>query len=500
MRESVKSNADMNYMSNTGLGLTADVMRKASTVSLFIYRSGELLNRRVSFIAAYDTVKNARLTAAGKSADMTLTEAGIKLDDDLLSDILRIANLTMLELNAAQKAWFQGGAGASGIQKVAAMTTQFMQVLTKTAELGIKGPRRGGFTLRQKSRIAIGQWAMFGAAGVPLLNMVGPAMVDWVSEKMGLDDNNPDDVQLKVSIANAFNQAFVGVLSRDVFGADIDVAGRAALASGILDTIQDIITSKDPMWVKALGVSSETGRRAAEAARQITPIVKSHALAALAELEPFSMADRRVMPPLTASTVIAAATDIALLLRDTIPSSGRSLLKERMMDKHGIIMDRRGRTTVRGKFNLATRVGVALGFQTTRETRLRAVTLNNKDNTLLVREASDVITAAYHRLAYVHDNHPDHAVSVHILTQYIQETLDNDELVDELRRSLKARIFDSPKTTEEKELLTFFERTASGKISQGLILDSENAINFSNVIGQQAVVVPFADTIKREGE
>jgi len=89
---------------------------------------------------------------------------------------------------------------------------------------------------------------------------------------------------------------------------------------------------------------------------------------------------------------------------------------------------------------------------------------------------------------------------VHILVQHLQETLDNDALVDELRRSLKTRIFDNPKTLEEKELLTFFERTASDKISQGLVIDAENALNPSKLFSKQAVVIPFADTIKREGE
>jgi len=485
MLESVKSNADMNYMSNTGLGLTADVMRNAANFSLFIYRSGELLNRRVSFIAAFDTVRKQLPNAA--------------LDDDFLAEVLKLANLTMLELNAAQKAWFQGGQGATGVQKTLAMTTQFLQVLTKTAELGIKGPRRGGFDLGQKKRIATGQWLAFGAAGVPFMAMIGPAFVDWVSDKAELDDNNPDDAALKQSIANGFNQGLAGILPAEIFGADIEVAGRAALASGILETIKDTLTSKDPLWIKALGVSGETGRRAGTAALQTEAVVSSHAMAALAELEPFSMADRRGQPNLNTGTMVAAAKDIAFLM-GSIPSFGRQLLKEDMMDKHGIIMDRRGRVTVRENFNLATRVGVALGFQTTRETRLRSVQQTNMINTERVRAMSDVIVAAYHRLAYLHDNHPDHAESVHIVVQHLQETLNNDKLVEELRSSLKTRIFDNPKTIEEKELLLFFERTASANISQGLIIDSENMLNPSKIFSKQAVVLPFADTIKREGE
>jgi hypothetical protein len=484
-RESVRSNADMNYMSNTGLGLTNDVLRNAGNVSLTFYRAAELLNRRVSFISAYDTIKAQSKTR--------------KIDDDFLADVLELSNRTMLELNAAQKAWWQGGQGANGVQKVTATASQFLQVLTKTVELSAKGRIRGGFSGKQKARIAAGQLLMFGGAGVPLVSMIGPAFVDWISDKAGLDDNNPDDVKIKQTVANTFNQGVTGFMSHEILGAKVEVAGRAALASGILETVKDIVTSKDPLWVKALGVSGETGRRAGTAVLQTQALAKSHAMAALAELEPFAMADRRGMPNLTTGTMVAAAADIASILA-SIPSFGRQLLKARMMNKHNIIMDRRGRITIRDDFDIKTEIGVALGFQTTRETRLRSVQQTNKDTTELVREASDVIVAAYHRLALVHDNNPDHAESVHILVQYVQEALDNDALVEELRRSLKTRIFDNPKTLEEKELLTFFERTSSAKISQGLVIDAENALNPSKLFSKQAVVLPFADTIKREGE
>ena len=484
-RESVRSNADMNYMSNTGLGLTNDVLRNASNISLVFYRGAELINRRISFISAYDTIKAAKPKA--------------KIDDDFLSEVLELSNRTMLELNAANPAWWQGGQGANGVQQVLSTATQFLQVLTKTVELIAKGEIRGGFSGRQKARIATGQWLMFGAAGVPLFNMVGPAFVDWISDKAELDDNNPDDVALKQTIANSINQGTSGFVAHEMFGAKIEVAGRAALASGILDTVKDIITSKDPLWIKALGVSGETGRRIGTAALQTKAIAESHAIAAMTELEPFSMADRRGMPNLTTGNMVASAKDIAFLM-GSIPSLGRQLLKADMMNKHNIIMDRRGRVTTRNDFDIKTEIGVALGFQTTRETRIRSVQQTNMDNTEKVRAASDVIVAAYHRLAYIHDNHPDHAESVHILVQHLQETLDNDALVEELRRSLKTRIFDNPKTLEEKELLTFFERTASDKISQGLIIDAENALNPSKIFSKQAVVIPFADTIKREGE
>lgn len=484
-RESVRSNADMNYVSNTGLGLTNDVLRNAGNISLMFYRSAELLNRRVSFISAYDTIK-----AANPSR---------KVNDDFLSDVLELSNRTMLELNAANKAWWQGGQGANGVQKTLAMSTQFLQVLTKTVELITKGERRGGFNPAQKRRIATGQLLGFGAAGVPVIGMIGPAMVDWVSDVAGLDDNNPDDVATKEIIANTYNQGSTGFISHNIFGAEIEVAGRAALASGILETIKDTITSKDPAWIKLLGVSGETGRRLGDAALQTKAAASSHAMAALAELKPFSMADRRGRPELTTGNMVAAAKDIAFLMA-TIPSLGRQLLKADMMNKHNIIMDRRGRVTVRDNFDLATEVGVALGFQTTRETRLRSVQQTNKDKDAKVQAASDVIVKAYHRLAYLHDNDGDFAESTEIVVQYLQETLDNDAEVDMLRRSLAQRIFTNPKTLEEKELLKFFERTASGKISQGLVIDSENMFNPSKLFSKQAVVIPFADTIKREGE
>jgi len=104
-KDSIRSNADINFAETTGLGITTAALGKAENVSLSIYRGGEIINRRLSF-----------MSAAQRWQDKT-KKAWSKVTDDDLSDILTEANKTMLELNGANKAWRQGGKGKGEVRQ-----------------------------------------------------------------------------------------------------------------------------------------------------------------------------------------------------------------------------------------------------------------------------------------------------------------------------------------------------------------------------------------------
>lgn len=473
--DSVRSNADMNYMSSTGLGLTNDLMRKASNASLIFYRSGELTNRRISYISAYTRWKGANPSKT--------------LGNEELLEVVQEANKTMLELNAANKAWWQGGAGTSAPQRVLSITGQFQQVLAKTVELSLKGEARGGFSAGQKGRIAAGQALIFGAAGVPLLNIVAPAFFDWIGVE-------PDE-----GMANVINQGAVGALVGQVFGADVDVSSRASLFSGTFTTMRDIITSKDPMWVKFLAVSGTTGQRIGEAVQTANMVAKSQAFTALAELEPLLLHDRSGETVMQEPTMLETAADIASLLL-TIPSGSRSVIKARMMHNAGKILDRRGRviidTTDEGGFTFADKLGVALGFQLTRETRVRIVQQHNRDTDLEVNAAAQVIIAAYHRYVYTHDMNPKYAQSVSNVVQLIHESVDNPLLVERISSRVESAIFNDPKSVEEREMFKFFNATVPEKLTEAVMLDT--GLNFGKLFNKQAIVQPFQGTLEQENK
>ena len=473
--DSVRSNADMNYMSSTGLGLTSDLMRKGSNASLLFYRAGELTNRRISYISAYTRWKTANPSK--------------KLDNQELLGVVQEANKTMLELNAANKAWWQGGAGTSATQRLLSVHGQFKQVLAKTVELSLKGTKRGGFSNAQKRRIATGQLVFFGAAGVPLLNIVAPAMFEWIGIK-------PTD-----SVSNIVNQGLAGVVSGDIFGAQVDVAGRASLLGGTFETVKDIITSKDPSWSRFLSVTGTTGQRIGEAAVEADMVMKTQALTSLMELEPLLTHDRSGETVMQEPTILDTVADIStLLLR--IPSGSRAVMKSMMMHNTGKILDRRGRvvmdTTDEGGFTLSDKIGVALGFQLTRETELRAAQQTNRDNDDKVNAAAQTVIAAYHRYVYTHDMNPKYAQSVSNAVQIVHESLDSPYLVERVSAQIERAIFNDPKTVEEREMQKFFETVVPEKLTEGVMLDTD--INISNIFKKQAIVQPFQGRLERENK
>lgn len=471
--ESVRSNADLNYSASTGIGITNDVLRKADNLSLLIYRAGELTNRRVSFIAAFKRWRNDN-------------PIGTVTNDNLI-EITKEANLTMLELNAANKAWWQGGHGASAAQKIFSMTGQFQQVLTKFVELSFKTSKRGGFTAQQKKRIATGQMLMFGIAGVPPLAMVAPSMIDWLG------------VEPTASVTNTINQGLTGFVAKEVFGAGVDVANRAALAASVAETIKDVVVSRDPMWVKLLAVTGSTGVRAGQAGQEISAIVNSQVFGSLKEMSPLLFADRTGEENMDVPTMLQTASDIARALA-TIPSSTRNLLKARMMHNANRILDRRGRVVIEDDFDFSDELGQALGFRLTEETKLRMIQMSNKEIDEMVNEGAQAIIAAYHRYVYTHEMDEAYASSVTRTVQLVQESLDNPELVNRLMKSVERRIFDEAATLEERELKKFYERTAPEHLTEGVLLDTTLGLNPSNVFNQQAIVQPFSKVLQQQSK
>lgn len=450
--ESVRSNADMTVMSSTGLGLSSEVMRKASNVSLYTYRAGELMNRRLSFSAAFSEFLSKNPTRVGK-----------ELSQKELKEVLEQTNLTMLELNGAQRAWWQGGRGTTATQQVAGQATQFMQVMGKTMELIAKSEARGGFTTAQKRRIAMGQVALFGSAGVPLLGTLAAGITDW----LGID--------LSPAQANAVNQGAMGVVVREFLGADVDISNRAALGAGVFNTVKDIVTNDDPMWIKAFGVGSEAGSRT---------------LAAYQNLKPLFLADNRSDVDLSTAKMEQALKHIV-----AISSTGRNLMKAWMMQNHNRTLDRRGRVVVEKDFALATEVMAAIGFRPTVETRTRMVQMNNRDFEELAQQYASTIIEMQHAWVFTHDRDEAHGQILLNARQYLLETADNDSMIRRINDIVERRVFTDPASLQERELRKFYERTASDEIAQGMMLDTGIV---DSLFREQAITQPFSDI--EEGE
>jgi hypothetical protein len=303
------------------------------------------------------------------------------------------------------------------------------------------------------------------------------------------------------SAANTINQGVVGTVVKEVFAANVEVANRAALFSSTFETAKDIVTSKDPMWIKMLAVTGSSGQRVAEAVAEGNAVVQSQAFARLSELSPLLMHDRSGESVMQEPTMLETAADIALLFAK-IPSSGRGSMKALMMHNAGKILDRRGRVVIdtsdEGGFTFADKLGVALGFQLTRETRARLVQEHNRMNDEAVNEGAQLIVAAWHRYVYTHDMNPKYAQSVSNVVQLVHETFDNPLLVERVMQRVESGIFNEPTSLEEREMKKFFETIVPEKLSEGVIIDTD--VNMGNVFKKQAIVQPFQGRLEQENK
>jgi hypothetical protein len=332
---------------------------------------------------------------------------------------------------------------------------------------------------------------MFGAAGVPLISMVGPAMVDWVADKINDDPSSPEGVELRETLANTFNQGFTGLLTREAIGAEVDVANRASLGLGVFTTIEDIITSEDPAWSRLLGVTGETGKRVLEAGEQLSILGQSsNMFRAMQSMEPLLLGTRAYSEELTQTDVLTTLKDVAVILAG-IPSTGRNAMKARIMATQNEIYSRRGQVRIRKDFSFETEMMVALGFQPSAESRLRALEGRKFDNKDHMNEAVETMIRAYHRYVYAHNRDPKYGQTVVRMKQVIEESFNNPVLAQDFNSRLEARILNTNETAEDRALNEFFRTTLKDEVSAGYIMDQERTFDPSKALSNSPVIVPF---------
>lgn len=428
--ESVFNNTDTAYIATNGVGFDMNTMaNKASNVSLLFYRGGELANRRVSFLAEFN---NWKLNNPGKA-----------VDDDAIEQILIETNKNMLELNAANRAWWQGGYGTGAQRQVAGMATQFMQVIAKTLEAGLKGTDRGGFTRAEKARIFFGQAALFGAAGVPMASVVAPAFVDWLGADLG------DEATVSM-----INQGFVGVITQQMFEMDSQVSNRFALGGAVTDLFKDVLTSEDPLFLKAMGAGGGLLGRVHDA--------MGEAYVAL------GMADRASFKDLTTEQI-----GLALAAFSRVPSTGRNLWKAHLMHNQNLILDRRGRPIVSKDFDLQTEIGQLMGFQPSAEARTRVLQWSNRETEELIDELVSVRVNLMHRAVYQAKLDGEKVAHLADAMQILDETMP-EYVKMQVRQKVIDRVFgDNAQTLEERELAKFINRTAADKITEDALIDAK---------------------------
>ena len=445
--ESMFNNADTAKMATDGLGVGASALRSASNLSMSVYRVGEGFNRRFSFLVEYN---NWRRTT-GKSTP----------NDDELFQILEETNKNMLELDQANRAWWQGGSGTGIIRQVIGVATQFLQVPAKTMELVLKSERRGGFTPAHKRRIVLGQLALFGAAGLPF----GTTLVQTIAA--GKEAVTGEPLVVDPELAEAINQGATGFVINTLLGAELDVASSVAPAAGAVDLVRDVILSDDPMYVRMLGASASTGSR-------VLDLVST--LSALAYVN-------------RAGDVDMGVDELRMALKSIaqIPSTSRNLLKRWIMANQNQILDRRGRPVVKGDFDSLTEFGAMLGFPTTYENEAFILSMTNQEWEEMAKERADWQVRMMHQAIYEMQMDPNKIRAYMRALQVVDETLPV-WVWKKSYEQFEERIFgDKPESKLDEEVAKYLKRVAPDLIREGAVVDNKLGFKYS----EQAITQPF---------
>lgn len=190
-REAVMHNDDLRQAA-LGTSLLGTKLDKFNSVSGYFFKTGELWNRRGAFAVAY--AKVAKKMGVKK---IPITPENIREVKNTAYDMM--TNLTSANAGQLQKGY-------------AGVITQFQQVwmkgLTNFAPFA-RGTltRKGGLTNAERSRVLLGQVALFGAAGIPL----GDVLLDAIGNFYNVDDPTQADAQL----VEASFRGLLGLMSDD---------------------------------------------------------------------------------------------------------------------------------------------------------------------------------------------------------------------------------------------------------------------------------------------
>lgn len=436
-------------LTTDGMGVVMDTLRKVGDVNMTFYKAGDLFARRLSFIKEY--------------AYWTAKHPGKVVDDDALLAITKEVDKDLLQLNSASRAVWQGGKGTGMARELAGMATQYMQVTTRMVELMVKPTSRGGFTNKEVFKILSWQALLFGAAGVPLFNMFGPNLI----KHFGLTNISEQE-------ATMINQGAVGALFSSVLGMHADISQRIAVGSQMTEFVRDLMTSDDPLMLRALGpFGSATGSRVLDAMR---------------ELDILFSGSREGEQELDRGTLMMALNTLG-----QIPSGSRNALKAWMMHQNHELIDRHGNVIMRRNFDWQEELAQALGFRLTEETASRFINMDKRTIQEDVTELADARVRLMYNAIFVHKLDEKQMGNIRAAIQLMDESLP-PMIRDEVKKRVDRKLWEAPETMQDQAIKQFLETTVPEKLGSDAIYDSQGVEGMTNP------VVSFSSLLRQEDE
>lgn len=396
-----------------GYGLTSDAIRRVADRGLLFYRQGELTNRAFSFSIAIERW----MEKSGKGI--------MDITDDALKNIMDDANNMMLNMTRANRASWQKG--------LPSLPTQFLQVTTKFLETATMANRQ--FEPHEVGRMLLGQLALYGTAGIPIIGGGVGIGAMLATEIFGMDqqdiDNNPAFVKM-------INDGFWGVTAYQVFGVDIEMSSRGSLLRGIGDFVDNWFVQESTITEKLLGAFGATS----------TNFIDSF----MKELRPFTISnasniDFEDMASLVASPVLNSI------------STWNNAEKAYYMQRLGELYNRRGRVVARDDFDWMDTIAQIIGFQRTEMTETYDLAFLNRQQQKTTSRIVDEIILQMNKFAAAHPNgdYTEEEYQEHFKgLQLLYGWLDPAEQM-EARESVKRALMDSPR--RDYEASRYIQRT-----------------------------------------
>jgi len=313
--DSILQTAD-HAASMKGHGIAMDALSDVADTGLFFYRHGELLNRRMAFTTALDEYRTVN-----KISDIS---------DEALKGIMDRANNLMLNITKANRAQWQKG--------VLSLPTQFFQVSAKALETMVGF--NDNLTGMERFRVFAGQIALYGTAGVPLVNLGANYLKEYLGVTQEDIDNNP-------VLVKSWNEGFWGFTTLGIFGVDAHLSSRGSLVKGVTDFMDNWMFAESTAATKLLGAFGSTGQRFWDSlSQQMRPLVIG--------AYPIDIIDVAKIP--------------LLPFLDSI-STWRNTEKAVFMQSIDKILDKHGNVNVERDFTIRESLMASIGFQLSDETQ-----------------------------------------------------------------------------------------------------------------------------------
>jgi hypothetical protein len=449
LMQSVRTNADAVAM-DAGMGNSAGAFKRVLETGLIPYRTGELFNRRTSFNISYLAWKKAN--------------PGKVPTDDQLVQIIGDAKMSMLELNRANAARFQGGPDANFIESVLGVMFQFAQVPMKTLELGIKGSARGGLKPGEKARVLASQAGLFGLVGLPM----GQAVFSGIEELTGLRKETMDPETVA-----AWNGGVMQAIVSNYLGADVELASRAALANGIQSFLIDLMNGNDGIGWRAAGAFGTVGQRVTDLLDQaVWPV-----LGLAYDDEPITKEEWGVF-----------AGNFGTLLAQ-VPSSSRNALVAHIMNDMNILYDKKGQVVAWKDFNPQTEFFTAIGFSPSERERVRNVQADNMDVGKVEQSYVDLYSAMLHRNIVMNKGDGPAKASFRLADKALSRLVPNEAMASRIKEKVLKRLT-NPETIKDRELKTWYNRLYVDPATQ-LMIDISPRSTLRKLDAQTPIIQPL---------